>query len=191
MGKQISYWMEYESFLLVAQKAIDLGCIIVKEDDKTGKVIESRDIAIVTPDKTGYYFHLPEAGEIKIEKGVDGSECVERGYSASENSLIEAGFSRIINEPERKVVTRSRIYCITGYYDDNGEYIPRPDCLTKVYNSLARFVKKVAPYTEITSTAFSQREEDYGQLFEYKHKEYVTKTCLDLKNNEGYRLLQI
>ena len=25
MGKQINYWMDYESFLLVAKKAVDLG----------------------------------------------------------------------------------------------------------------------------------------------------------------------
>ena len=32
MGKQINYWMDYDNFLLLAQKAIDLGCTIVKED---------------------------------------------------------------------------------------------------------------------------------------------------------------
>lgn len=44
MGKQINYWMDYDNFLLVAQKAVDLGCTVVKEDLKLGKVIESKDI---------------------------------------------------------------------------------------------------------------------------------------------------
>ena len=42
MGKQINYWMDYDNFLLVAQMAVDLGCTVVKEDLKLGKVIESR-----------------------------------------------------------------------------------------------------------------------------------------------------
>ena len=36
MGKQINYWMDYDSFLLLAQKALDLGCRIVKEDLDAG-----------------------------------------------------------------------------------------------------------------------------------------------------------
>lgn len=29
MGKQINYYMEYDSFVLLAQKAIELGCEII------------------------------------------------------------------------------------------------------------------------------------------------------------------
>ena len=32
MGKQINYWLEFDGFLLLAQKALDLGCTIVRED---------------------------------------------------------------------------------------------------------------------------------------------------------------
>ena len=70
MGKQINYWMDYDNFLLVAQMAVDLGCTVVKEDLKLGKVIESKDAGIITPYGTsnypGYYFHLPEAGAIEV-----------------------------------------------------------------------------------------------------------------------------
>ena len=38
---------------------------------------------------------------------------------------------------------------MTGRYTDDGDWIPRPDMLTKVYNKLVRVVKKVAPYTEL------------------------------------------
>ena len=55
MGKQINYWMDYDSFLLVAQRAVDLGCTVVKEDLKLGKVIESKDIGIITPYGTYNY----------------------------------------------------------------------------------------------------------------------------------------
>ena len=198
MGKQINYWMDYDNFLLVAQKAVDLGCTVVKEDLKLGKVIESKDICIITPYETsndsGYYFHLPEAGDIKVLT-INGKECLDDGYTATGNALIEAGFSSIVNEPtgvagtrRKKEIYRARIYCITGYYDENEKYIPRPDCLTKVYHSLVRYVKKIAPYTEFTDILISTREENYGEECEYRHKEYITKTCLDLVNDEGYKL---
>lgn len=188
MGKQINYWMDYEAFVLVAQKAIDLGCTIIKEDRNTGKVMKSSDVSIVTPEERRYYFHLPEAGEVMIKMGKGGSEYIDRGYTSSANALIEAGYSYIIDEPNRKSITRARLFCISGYYDGGSEYIPRPDCLTKVYNSLARFVKKVAPCTELTDTAVRMHGEDCGEEYEYTHKEYITQACLELKVNEGYKL---
>ena len=199
MGKQINYWMDYDNFLLLAQKAIDLGCTIVKEDFVSGKVIESNDIGIVASfceklANNHYYFHLPEAGDIKTHM-VNGKERLESKVLANGNVLIEAAYSFIVNEPtgvcgnrRKKEIRRARIYCKTGYYDENGEWIPRPECLTKVYNSLARYVKKIAPYTEIVDVRTSMRDEDYGEEYEYRHKEYITKTCLDMRNNEGYRL---
>ena len=199
MGKQINYWMDYDNFLLLAQKAIDLGCTIVKEDADLGKVIESKDICIVTPSyenfhNTRYYFHLPEAGEIKTHM-VNGKEKLDSSFQANGNVLIEATYSYIVNKPTgacgnrlKKKITRARIYCITGYYDENGEWIPRPECLTKIYNSLARYVKKIAPYTEIVDVRIRIKDENYGEKYEYRHKEYITKTCLDMMINEGYKL---
>ena len=39
MGKQINYWMDYESFCELATMAVDLECVIVKTDEITRKVI--------------------------------------------------------------------------------------------------------------------------------------------------------
>ena len=198
MGKQLEYWMDYDSFLLIAQKAIDLGCSVVKEDFDLKKVIESKDISVVILAhenfyNTRYYFHLSDAGGIKTHM-VNGIERLD--FSAeTEHSVIEAAYSFIINEPtgvcgnrRKKEIRRARIYCTTGYYDENEEYIPRPECLTKVYNALARYVKKVAPYTEIIDVRVSKKHEDYGKKYEYRDKVYITKTCLDMVNNEGYKL---
>ncbi len=199
MGKQINYWMDYDNFLLLARKAIDLGCTIVKEDYDSGKVIESSDISIVTSfceklPNNCCYFHLPEAGDIKTHM-VNGKERLESLLSANGNALIEASYSFIVNEPtgvcgnrRKKEIRRARIYCITGYYDENGEWIPRPECLTKTYNSLTRYVKKISPYTEIVDVRTSMKDENYGEEYEYRHKEYITKTCLDMRNNEEYKL---
>lgn len=167
MGKQLNYYMDYDHFLLIAQKAIELGCTIVKEDLDSGEVIESDDVGIVSPYgkrcRTFYYFHLLEAGDIRINT-INGKEHLDRGFNASGNTIIEAGYSFVVNEPtgmcgtlQKKEIRKARIYCITGYYDENGEYVPRPECLVKVYHSLVRYVKKIAPYTEIIDVRVSKK----------------------------------
>lgn len=195
MGKQINYWMDFDSFLLIAQKALDLGCTIVKEDRDLGIVIESKDISIITTNQKQYYFHFAEAGDIYIKK-VNGREIVDCYSEAGNgNAVIEAGYSYIVNEPtgvsgkkRRKEIRRARIYCQSGYYDEQGEYIQRPECLTKVYNALARYVKKVVPYRELTDVLISTSDKDYGSKYEYKHKEYITEVCINMRENEGYKL---
>lgn len=189
MGKQINYYLEFENFKVLAQKALELGCEIVREDlskfEKT-KVTVSRDLNILT-DEPGavFHFHLPEAGKLEIKN----YECGERlgaNFNECGNSVIEAGYSRI-NDDEKKVYS-SRLYLTTGYYDKNENFIYRPDCIVKVYNTLARYIKKLAPYTELTDTYISMRSENYLQPVEYQHKEYVTPFCLDLRENKGYKL---
>lgn len=185
MGKQINYWLELDGFKQLAQKALELGCEIIREDlakfDKT-KVTISRDLDIVT-DENGayYYFHLPEAGKIEI-KNYDCGERLDNSFNECMNSIIEAGYSRVI--PEEKHIRRARLYLATGYYDKNEVYIYRPDCIVKVYNALARYAKKLAPYTEITRKHLDRD----GNEVEYKIKEYISPHCLELFQNEGYSL---
>ena len=144
-----------------AQKAVDLGFTVVKEDLTSGRAIESKDNRIISPygkyNHPSCYFHLPEAGDIRILT-VNGKECLDYGYTATGNS---------------------------GYHDENKKDIPRPDCLTKVHNSLVKYVKKTAPYTVFVEIFISTKDENHGKAFEYRHKEYITKTCLNLVNNEG------
>lgn len=134
MGKQISYWMDYDNFLSLSQKALDLGCTIVKEDLDQGRVIESESISLIIPyetcSHTSYYFHLPEAGKIRILT-VDGKDYLDYGFTATDNAMIEADYSLIIDEPtgaagirRKKEIQRARIYCISGDYDENEKYIP-------------------------------------------------------------------
>lgn len=184
MGKQINYWMEYDSFLLLAQKALDLGCIIYHEDRKQGIVCHGENLNIITKENNQYFFYFPEAGEICItESGKSKTIC---GFNGNENVIIEAGYSYIHDAPQKEIL-RNRLYCSTGYYDTSGEFVYRPECLDKVYGCLARFAKKIAPYTEITDIIVSSRNEDYGQKSEWRHKEYITPFCLE-RRNSGYRL---
>lgn len=184
MGKQINYWMEYDSFLLVAKKALDLGCTIFREDIKQGTLCSGKDLNVIIKENNQYYFYLPQAGEICITES--GNRKTIRRFGGNENVIIEAGYSYVRDIPQKEML-RARLYCSTGYYDSSGKFIYRPECLTKVYDSLARYVKKIAPYTEITDIIVSSRDEDYGQKRERKHKEYITDFCLE-KRNSGYKL---
>ena len=64
MGKQINYYMGFKDFIKVAQFALDLGCVICREENK--KIICSDQINIVTPSVKRYFFYLPEAGDLRV-----------------------------------------------------------------------------------------------------------------------------
>lgn len=179
MGKQINYWMDYDSFCELSKSALTLGCIIVKSDMNTGKVVQSTDISIVTKDCFNYYFYLPSAGPLKIKKYKD-IEQIDRMFNETGNAVIEAGYSRIWEEKKR--VDRNRLYLTTGYYNENEEFIYRPDSIVDVYNKLARKVKKLAPYIELVDICNGK---------DWIHKEYVSKYCLDLRNEKSYTLFQL
>ncbi|MBQ6555884.1 MAG: hypothetical protein IJL89_11680 [Firmicutes bacterium] len=170
MGRQINYYMEYESFIKLAEKAVSLGCEIVLYDDRK---IVCGGLELIVPGTINYRFYLPKAGELKTRK-TDFSERI--AFECL--TVIEAGYSYI--DAEEKRIRQNRLYVPTGYYDNNGEYIYRPESLDKVYGSLMRYVKKLAPYTEIT-TLQSDNESKYTR------KEYVTPYCLELIKNSNYR----
>lgn len=183
MGKQINYYMGYQDFLTIAQKALECGCKILKAVD--GKYVQGDSVDFVTEDEKRYYFYLSEAGELCAKILPNGHEMIG-GYGASGNVVIEAGYSYI--NVGNKQITRARLFINTGYYDEQGQWVPRPDCLEKVYNRLMRVAKKLAPYTELVDTYISRREEDYLQEREYKHKEYISNECLLLREEQGYKL---
>ena len=186
MGKQISYYMEFETWVKLCEKALDLGFEIVHEDKKLGKVITGTDTDILTQDSgSRYYFHLPNAGGLIIKKDGFGNEILDHGYTACSNAVIETGFSGF--DQRNKEIHSCRLFIQTGYYDEKGNFISRPDCIDKKYNSLVRFVKKIAPYTELTEMRTSLRDEDYLKEHEFKFKRYITPYCLDFVENKGYK----
>ena len=108
------------------------------------------------------------------------------GYNSSGNVVIEASFSVVSHE--NKKISRARIFSITGYNDEHGNWIDRPECLKKVYEKLVRGIKKIAPYTEITDTIISTAEDSYAKAKEWKHKEYISPALLTLKISDGYKI---
>ncbi len=178
MGKQINYWMDYDNFCELAKTAVSFGCVIIKNDMNTGKVVQSSDISIVTKDCYNYYFYLQCAGPLKIKKFGD-IEQLDRLSNETGNAVIEAGYSRI--RDKEKQICRNRLFLTTGYYNENEEFVYRPDCMVDIYNKLVRKVKKLSPYTELV---------DIYNGKEWIHKEYLTQYCLQLKNEKCYSLLQ-
>ena len=141
MGKQLNYVMDFKSFKKLSQYALELGCLILYKDHTEKPSLPSSDLSIVIPQYNSYYFYIPELyPSNKITHGID---CYGRYYlkddlfSPFSLSLIEASFSRNNTEQER-------IYVTTGYYDENENWIARPELLTKTYEKIARRARKLA-----------------------------------------------
>lgn len=183
MGKQINYWLGYEDFFKIAQAALDCGCIIIKKGSE--KLLYGKTLDIVTEHEHSYWFYVPEAG-ILSGKTLPFNDNDIQSYSPIGNTVIEGGFS--FRNDKSKTITRSRLFVISGYYDEQGEYISRPECVTKIYNKLVRIVKKVAPYTVMIDKYISTKDDTYLQEVEWKHKEYITPEYLNLKECKNYHL---
>lgn len=183
MGKQMNYWLGYEDFLQIAQTALDCGCVIMK--NVSGRWSYGQTPELITEWEHDYWFYVPEAGSLSgITLPFEDGDM--RVYSAEGNTVIEAGFS--YKKDGSREITRSRLFVISGYYDEQGEYVPRPECVTKIYQRLVRAAKKAAPLTELTDTYTSVKEDSYLQVKERIHKEYISPQFLLLKLNENYRL---
>ena len=181
MGKQIIYCVDYDTFILLAQKALEYGCKILKEDAKAGVITESDSVDIISKDCFRYYFYVPEAGKYVIKKAGE-KEYVDQGYSSSGVTLIEAGMT-IVREA-KKEMQRGRLFCVSGYYDEKGDFVKRPDCVTKIYNALVRYLKKLVRYTEVEHFVFNPMYAGRKLV----SKEYITDKCLMLIENEDYAL---
>ncbi len=181
MGRQLRFFMDYESFLTVAQAALDMGLVILPGQlPESGEIIQSRDISAVSPGICDYYFHVPEAGELKIDGNIS-----KKVLHLSGNNVIEAGYSHILTE--KKTISGARLYSVTGEYDEAGSLLPRPECTTKAYNALCRAVKKAAPRTDFRAAdaMFTQK---WGKRCVCGRREYISPLCRKLAEDEEYDL---
>lgn len=185
MGKPINYWLEFEGFIDLAKKAVELGCEIMKaelSESDTTVITVSRDLDIITDDENvRYFFHFPEAGEIELTLG-DNGEHINNPFEKCNNSIMEAGFSRILKEEKR--IRRAQLFLPDGITDKNKVYIKRPESIEKMYKSIARYLKKLAPYTEITRYKIFPD----GGREPFQIKEYVSPHCFEMWQNGGYSL---
>lgn len=129
MGKQINYWAGYDDFLKIAQVALDCGCIIIKKSK--GELLYGQTLDIVTEHEHSYWFYVPAAGNFYGKKFPFDNDDIPN-YSLAGNTVIQASFSK--KNDKTKIITRGRLFVISGYYDEQDEYISRPECVTKIYN---------------------------------------------------------
>ena len=163
MGKQITYYMDRESFLVLAQAALDEGLLILKNDYTETPQEPCRDLSVID-DCTEYYFYLPEIAPLTHTHTAYGYYVNSYSYPSC-LAIIEAGYSKKADS-----IRESRIYVQTGTYND-GEWIPRNEKLTKIYNKLVRKVKKLAPYKELVFYSNEYEEQAAGR------KEYLSPAC--------------
>lgn len=124
MGKQINYFMDYETFRTIAEKALELGAVIIRREEFSER--QSRDISIVIPEIQRYKFFFPEHA--------DGPE--------DDKATIEAGYSRI----QGRTILPERMYIVSGRYDYSGNWVPRPKEMDQIYSALVRLAKKQMLY---------------------------------------------
>lgn len=65
MGKQINYYMGVDDFRQLAQYALDIGCVICKQEN--AEIVRSNSVDIVMPDYKKYFFYLPEAEKALLQ----------------------------------------------------------------------------------------------------------------------------
>lgn len=183
MGKQINYWMEYETFQNLASIVVENGGVIVPWNNPQIQITNPTNIYT---DIFSYYFYFPQIGDLILKTyGNPGNEFFR--VNEYKSAIIQCGFSNV--NKRSKYIIRNRIYVPTGYWSDDEKWIPRGEEITKMYNKLARVIKKLCPYTELIDTYFSTEDKTYGQMIEHKHKEYISSCCLKF-HEEGFKLGQ-
>ncbi len=169
MGKLINYWMEYEAFLKVAEKALSIGLLILKKVD--GVMTKYDSIDAITRDCNYYAFCTEEYnGEI----------------TSPSVMVIDAGFSDI--DEKARYIMQNNISIPSGMYNSAGDWVECPRRLSEAFNILAETVESLCPDTEITDTYISRREENYMQKAIYKRHVNITPYCLELKERHNYSM---
>lgn len=137
MGRQIEYYMELDSYKLLVKKAFDLGLKVLVKEQNRFKIYN--DFEEINFSRNEMYFFLEEAGPVIITQN--------RYIDSSRSPLVETGFS-FINE-KKKEISKSRIWVSTGFWNNSEEFMYRNEILDKKYSALMRYIKKLAPYTEV------------------------------------------
>lgn len=188
MGKQVNYYMDYESFLKIAQAALDEGCLILTKKHTPEPPIPHNSISAITEDQTSYYFYLPELGE--LEYGIDkfGNYYVQTVGAPLSIATIEASYSKYHDKTngDAPFENYARLYIQTGYYK-NHEWIPRSERITKVYDKLAGMARKLAPSTTVEADDIDYNDAGGVEPVKRTYKAYISPMCLEWRS-QGYEL---
>lgn len=186
MGKQINYYMDYESFLKLAERALSEGCMILKNDYTEEQQQPQNNVSAITEDCMRYYFYLPELAELQY-RSIGGRYYIDNRANKLTLALIEAGFSKK-HEGRNGLpcINIARLYIPTGVWVD-GVWYQRSERITTVYSKLARFARKLAPRTAIEIDDIVFDEENNALPVKKEATALVSPECLGWRN-QGYEL---
>lgn len=176
MGKQMAYYMERDVFVELAQTALDLGCVILRQNGN--KIVSSNDTSIITSGCTHYYFYLPAAGEL--------DENLMLGcYNKNAGFVIEASYSPRASDLHLK---RGKLYLAGGFTIPDGAFVESPACLISVYKKLVARMKQLTLRVEVPAERISTRLNYYADPTDRTHKIYITKKLLNRIEHNPYTL---
>lgn len=145
MGKQITYYIDHSEFLILAQAALDAGCSILRKENTPEPAVPTRDLSAIDPSHPQWIFVLPGAPELEFGRDIAGNYFLRR-EGPIETMLIETGFSVLNN---KGVWRESHLWIPTTALLDHA-LVPRPEASTRIYDKLARVVRKLAPTRSFT-----------------------------------------
>ena len=179
MGKQLNYYMGYDEFITVAETALKSGCTIICRTYVNNRWnIRRGDPVDIASDEQRDYFFVTDETDDDIFDESNGCYISEK----TRLNVIEAGFS--IPDSKNKLIMKNRLYLASGYYDANGSFVKCSDKTVKVYDKLARIVRKLAPYTEVSHLAVNPLYENQRVT----SKKYITPYYLFLVRTGDYIL---
>lgn len=192
MGMQVNYYMDHETFLLVAQKALKEGCLILRWEHTFQPQLPASDLSIVTEEQMRYYFYLPELAPLAYKTDQNDQYYLDNIFSPLSLALIEASFSRPwpAHGSTLPNINRARLYIPTGFWDENRQWVPRSERLTKVYQRLARLARKLAPAAALTVDDIDYNQEGNPEPVQYSCRIYTSPRCLEWRK-EGYEFSQL
>lgn len=188
MGKQINYYMDYESFLKLAELALSEGCMILKNAHTPEPQQPQNDTSIVTEDCMRYYFYLPELAELEQKKDMYGNYYINNIGNKLTLALIEADFSKKHKgKDEAPFVNDARLYIPTGNYRLDGVLYQRSEQITVIYDKLARLARKLAPRTTIEIDDIIFDDDNNATPAKVQCKVWASPKCLEWRK-QGYEL---
>lgn len=161
MGKQINFRMDMdmESQFWSFLKSINGLEFIMKKDGKNINVEELSD---------DYYNKI-----IIYNKGFGELTTLKKGITINTIFSPVIEFSRTYIDLERKQISNGRLWVEMKYWNENEELVEKPKELDKLYQKLARWIRKNIPKVEV----------DYGDC---KLNEHVTPVIKRMIEEEGY-----
>ncbi len=166
MGKQTTFYMDREVFTELAQTAVNLGCVILRQSGK--RIVSSTDTSIITAGCQQYYFYLPEAGTLDPELPLG---C----FNANGGVVIEASYSV---RDSNYALHRSRLYLMTAVPGDDGGFVSTPECMVVLYKRLVKKMKLLTKFVSVPAERMSNRMTYYADPSDRSHKIYLSPKML-------------